>query len=280
MLEVSENMDTFNTYRLRFRNIAIRYANEASVAYYANVYDLNTFMDFFPRIYTEKLGHIVQIAVDILILEGIWTITYDSFMQQHSTDYHLVVDDLETMANSIMLTAEANVQATAGLMSFIPNLVGGGFGFAGALKGIAGAAVFNIVRDGVEASALNSATKLKPAQQLELYQRINPQNLLHNLFLDYWRVFLSLVNALNQNGQHIWWPDDESIGKSSNIFKNISNPNFPKDRVLGAILDIIKINPYNAEYHKFIISRFGETEEVAAINDYFGYTNFDDSRIC
>ena len=45
----------------------------------------------------------------------------------------------------------------------------------------------------------------------------------------------------------------------------MSNPNFPQDKLLDVFLDILKINPYNAEYHKFMISHFGENDETTAI---------------
>ena len=59
----------------------------------------------------------------------------------------------------------------------------------------------------------------------------------------------------------------------------MSNPNFPQDKLLDVFLDILKTNPYKAEYHKFMISRFGENEETTAIKNYFGYTDFDHPRI-
>jgi len=242
-LEVPGNMDIFNTYRLRFWDLAFKYAGNFEKEYYSKVHGFETFMVFFPK------------------------------------NFHLALDEYETMWNSVALTMEANQQRTASVMSFVPNLVGGGFGLKGALKGIAGATAFNLVRDGVESSAMKNALNVKPAQQQELYGRINPKLLIENVFADYWRVFLSLVVTLNQNERDIWWPSEAITQQAGNIFQNLSNPNFPQEKVLGAMIGLLEINPYNAEYYKFIIARFGETAEVAAIKNYFGYTDLNNPRM-
>lgn len=280
VLQVSEAMDVFNTYRLRFRELASKYADQAEKEYNGKVRDLVTFMEFFPRIYGYYLAPLIHTATDILVSEEVWTVTYDSLMEQHMGDFHLAFDDINTIIESMALTMEQNAQSVANIMSFVPNLVGGGFGVKGAIKGIAGATAFNVVRDGLESSAMNNAMNLKPAQQQELYQCINPSVLFGRVFTDYWRVFLTLVWTLNQNGRNIWWPTDESTNQAENIFQNLSNPNFPKDKVLNVFLDILKTNPYDVDYQKFMVNRFGETDEVSAIRNYFGYTDFNNSRFC
>ena len=280
VLELPENMDVFNSYRLRFRDMASKHADEAEKEYNKKVRDLVTYMEFFPKIYGYHLAALAQKAVDILIAEDVWTVTFDSFLEQHTNNFHLIFDELSVTAENIALTAEANAKNVASITSFVPNLVGGGFGVKGALKGIAGATAFNLVRDGLEESAMRNAMNIKPAQQQELFQRINQKIVFHNLFLDYWRVFLTLVLTLNQSGHEVWYPSDELYQQSGNVFKNLSNPNFPKDKTLEVVLQILKIMPYNADYIKFIISRFGETEEVTAIKEYFGFIDFNDPRLC
>ena len=274
-LEVPENLDVFNAYRLKFRELAFKYADKAEKEYKSKVCDFVTFIEFFPKIYFSNLEPLIQKAVDILIAEEVWTVTFDSLFEQHTADFHLALEDYETIIDSANLTVEANQQATAGLMSFVPNMVGGGFGLKGALKGMAQAAAFNAVRDGIENSAIKNAANIKPAQQAELYGRIKFDILAERIYTDYWRVFLSLVWTLNQNENDIWWQTDEVDQKAKNIFQNLSNPNFPQTKVLAAVIGLLELNPYSPDYYEFLISRFGESEEVTAIKDYFGYTGTD-----
>lgn len=272
VLQVPESLDVFNTYRLMFRDLALRYTEEAEVAYHANIHDFDTFIEFFMRIYDSKLYLLVKKAIDILISQGVWTVTYESFWEEHKDQFHLAIDDYNSMIDNFNLTLENNQKNISNIMGFIPNLAGGGFGLSGALKGIAKATAFNLVRDGIEINALKNAN-VKPAQRLELYQRIDQEKLLDHVFTDYWHVFLSLVWTLNQNGQSIWWPDQESGQQSERIFQNLHHPSFPQNQILNAILDVISRSPYHAEYYKFLTTRFGNTSEVVAIRNYFGYDN-------
>ena len=142
------------------------------------------------------------------------------------------MNDYTSTLESIELTLQSNRRIMSNITSLIPNLSGGGLGLKGAAKGIATATAFNIVRDGAEAGLLNSVSNLNQAQQAELYGRIKPDNLFDCVFTDYWRVFLSLVCLLNKNGKTIWYPTNTTTQQASNIFTNMSNPNFPQDKLI------------------------------------------------
>lgn len=94
-------------------------------------------------------------------------------------------------------------------------------------------------------------------------------NLFELVFLDYWRVFLTLTFTLNQSGKAVWYPTDDLAQQASDIFQNLSNPNFPQDKVLDVFLDILKTNPYIKDYHNFMFAKFGDTAETQAIKNYF-----------
>ena len=273
VFEVSENLDIFNSYRLKFRELAQKCANRAETEYKILVKDYRSFIEFFPEIYNGNLTPVIQKAVDMLISEEIWTITFESFFEQHITDFHLARDDYDVIIESTNLTAQANQQAIAGITSFVPNMVGGGFGFKNALKGMVKAEIFNAVRDGLENRALEAAANIRPEQQAELYGRIKPEILFSHILADYWNVYLSLVWTLNQNGHNIWWQTEDTDQKAKNIFKNLSNPNFPQDKVLDTLITLLELNPYNLEYYKFATSRFGQSEEITKIKEFFGYVD-------
>lgn len=268
-LVIPANMDAFNTYRSKFYKLARVCADNARKEYDKKVQNLTTYLEFFPKIYNKHLGVVTQRATDILISESIWTVTKESFTNQHIDDFHMAIDEYYVTTESVELTVQANQSRVSTVMGFVPNLVGGGFGVKGAAKGIAKATVFNLVRDGAEAGLLKGASQINQAQQLELYQRINPDNLFELVFIDYWRVFLSLTFTLNQNGKAIWYPTDDLAQQASNIFQNLSNPNFPQDKILDVFFDILKTNPYVEDYHNFMFAKFGDTAETQAIKNYF-----------
>lgn len=268
-LVIPANMDAFNTYRTKFYELARVCADNARKEYDKKVQNLTTYLEFFPKIYNKHLGVVTQRATDILISESIWTVTKESFTNQHIDDFHMAIEEYLVTTESVELTVQANQNRVSTAMSFVPNLVGGGFGVKGAAKGIATATAFNLVRDGAEAGLLKGASQINQAQQLELYQRINPDNLFELVFIDFWRVFLSLTFTLNQNGKAIWYPTDDLAQQANNIFQNLSNPNFPQDKVLDVFFDILKTNPYVEDYHNFMFAKFGDTAETQAIKNYF-----------
>ena len=269
-LEIPEKLDLYNSYRLKFKEIAKKYAARAEKEYKSRIRDFVSFIEFFPKIYTENLSPIIQRAVDIFVSEEIWNITFESFFDIHTKNFHLAIDDYNVILKSANLTVQKNQQAAANLMSFVPNMVGGGFGVKGALKGMAMAGTFNAVRDGIENSAVKNAANIKPAQQAELYGRIKQDILFKRIFADYWNVYNSLVWTLNQNGHDIWWQTKAVDEKAKNIFKNLSNPNFPQTKVLDTLIALLELNPYSPEYYDFAILRFGQSEEITRIKEFFG----------
>ena len=278
-VEVSAEMDLFNSYRNTFRDLANTYSKAARKEYDGRVKDLMTNLEFFPNIYGKHLNALGKKAIDILISEGIYTITQDLFVDKHFENYHSAFDDFNVTLESIRLTKQKNVQRIANITSFVPNLVGGGFGTKGAIKGIAKAEAFNVVRDGLEAGMLNSANQVSQPQQAELFGRIKPDVLFDHVYNDYWLVFLTIVSEFISNGINVWLPSEKATNTAQNVFRNLSNPNFPEERKLDMFINILTTFPYKREYFKFMVDNYGDNEQTKAIRDYFGYFNLDDPRL-
>ena len=75
----------------------------------------------------------------------------------------MAIEEYMVTTESVELTVQANQNRVSTAMSFVPNLVGGGFGVKGAAKGIATATAFNLVRDGAEAGLLKGASQINQA---------------------------------------------------------------------------------------------------------------------
>ena len=276
VLEVPASTDVFNTYRLKFRNLASYYADCAKNEFYKKVHDLNTYMLVFPKIYSHYLTLVTRKAVDILIDEGIWAVTHESFYNLHLDKWHLVQDDMAITMESIYMTIAKVQQTKKNRQNLIFSL----------LDGDLDGAFSSLERLDSRPSKMElnyplevAITKLNPSQQRELYQRVNLHILFEHVFLDYWRVFLSLTDTLRNNGKNIVLISDDLAQQAENVFQNINGLNFPKDRIHDGFLAILKMMPYQKRYHQFMISHFGETAETVAIKDYFGYTDFGDPRI-
>ena len=152
-------------------------------------------------------------------------------------------------------------------MSLIPNLAGGGFGFAGALQGIAAATAFNLVRDGTEAALINN-TKITPMQKQGAYSAINIRNLLTGVYTDFFNVHITLIEILNANGHNIWIPSEAEKQQASNILSNVRNPQFPKEQMPKALAQSISLYPYTDGILR-LLGNCASQDEVNELKLYF-----------
>lgn len=220
--EIPENVDIYNSYRSMFLNLARKYADKAEKEYAEKVHDYITFMELFPQIYDENLYPLLKRSVDILVAEGVWSVTFNSFANEHKTNFHLAIDDYEAMAESTSLTIQANQQVNSQAISFATDLMEKRFS-----NNRFSASILNKAREDAIPNAIAN-TGISVQQQAELYQRIDSQKLFLRVYIDYLNVVHSLIFALNENGQDIWIAEPEKAQQAKNIFENLSNPIFLK----------------------------------------------------
>jgi hypothetical protein len=275
-LEIPSNLDAFNTYRLRFRELAIKCAEKVEAEYKAKVHDFITFAELYPKIYCTHLNPLIKRAIDALIAENVLTVTYESFLVQHKKEFNFAIDDYETIVNSVELTVEANKQVSSELASMASGFFDKHVGKLG--LGEMASQLVTSVKDNAVDNASDNCKGITSEQQIELYQRIDVPILMSRLYTDYYNVCLSLMWTLRKNGHDIWWFPEES-NEQANIFQNLSNPNFPKDKVVDVLIGLLKTDPINIEYYKFMVAHFGETEEVKTVTSYFGYTDFNNQML-
>lgn len=272
ILTISESMALHNMYRLKFYELAKECAECAKGEYMRRIRDLKTFALYFDKINKFYRGILCDKAMEIIVASGIWTETRESFEKEFNLRYDDATGFVALVGNQIKEVKQQKQEAVASMMSLVPNVEGGGFGLKGAVKGIAGATAFNIARDAIEASAVAGVNNIDEDEQAEIYAVVKSelQSLFNMMFNDYFRCYLTVVKILNKNHVPIWMFDEKKISESNNIFKNLSNPNFPQEKALEIIISLLEQNPYNVEYHQYLRSKFSVTEEVEAISKYFG----------
>ena len=271
-LTVSEDMALHNMYRLKFYELAQECAECAKGEYMRRIRDLKTFVLYFGKINKFYRGILCDKAMEIIVASGIWTETRESFEKEYKLKYDDATGFMVLVGNQIKEVKQQKQEAVASMMSLVPNVEGGGFGLKGAVKGIAGAAAFNITRDAIEASAVAGADNIDEDEQAQIYEGVKSelQGLFDLMFNDYFRCYLTVVKILHKNRVPIWMFDEKKISEGNNIFKNLSNPNFPQEKAMEIIVSLLEQNPYNEEYHQYLRSKLGVTEEVEAIGKYFG----------
>ena len=259
-LVVPANLDVYMHYRRQFRELAKACSDEAAAEYRKSVHDLDTYMEQFPKIYEKYLRQVTEKAVDVLVSAGVYSFDVDSFVKAHMENFNLAAQDYQTMSESIRLTEERNTKIGQGMMNSVTSLFGNRGSF---MQGLV---------DGMTESAVEDVRKINAEQKIELFQRIDPSKQLNRVYLDYWNVGTTLMNILRSNGADIWQADGANTGDMNAVLRNISNPNFPQEKVLDVLFDYILKAPSSSALFKAMEEKFGE--DAKEILDYFMYPDF------
>ena len=259
-LVVPANLDVYMHYRRQFRELAKACSDEAAAEYRESVHDLDTYMEQFPKIYEKYLRQVAEKAVDVLVSAGVYSFDVDSFVKAHMENFNLAAQDYQTMSESIRLTEERNTKFGQGMMNSVTSLFGNRGSF---MQGLV---------DGMTESAVEDVRKVNAEQKTELFQRIDPSKQLNRVYLDYWNVGTTLMNILRGNGADIWQADGANTGDMNAVLRNISNPNFPQEKVLDVLFDYILKAPGSSALFKAMEEKFGE--DAREILDYFMYPDF------
>lgn len=271
-LQIPQELDVFNSYRLTFRKLAVDCTECVKAEFEKRINNLNTYIQIFPNLYRHYLDLMIGKAMEIMVAEGVWSATTESFSKEHTENFHLVAADILTTMQSIEATMQANQQATENMIKEVTR-----FADNIGLNSSSGNAVIdrisNMPGNIARKAAIQSAASINLAQQIELYNRINHDILFEHVFLDYWRVFLTLVAHLKIADKNIWWATDEATEQANRIFADLKSGTFPGTNPAAVLLEILKTQPYNKDYFTFMLTQLGENAETAAIQDYFGYSD-------
>lgn len=259
-LIVPARLDTFLTYRTQFKEVAKACSDKAKEEYISSVNNLDTFMEHFPNIYGDNLNIILEQINNILIAEGIYQYSVDILFDKQLELSHGAVDVYGTVKETIEETQQGKAELTKGLANGLTSLLG-----------LNNNAITSSFMDFEGDKAAEEISKLTEEEKETIYDKITAHYLFDGVFFDYWNSFLLLVNILKENGKDIWLADSGEMENADAIIKNVTNPNFPQDKVIDVLFECILKNPKFQLTFETMEKKFGLTEEVKAIFDYFLY---------
>ncbi len=260
---VDPSMDAFNFYRKQFSQFARIKADELRAEYCARIKDLDSFLLYFPQIYQKHRKPLINAAMDVICKSEIYDISPEDFENQHTEDFCLCSEDVNTIVESFNLTIEANQDKKARMYNMIPGVI-----FSGGIGAFAAAFALNAAVSTIAENDIKNANVSKK-QRAELYARINLNKLMERAYIDYWRVFLSLTYVLNQRGFAIWYPTDESNTRANGLYQNLAAGRIPQDKIASQTANLLRLNPYADEYLDYMKKQFGINPETDEIIKYF-----------
>ena len=258
---VPARLDAFNYYRNKFRELAIHYTDRASKQYIESISDLDSFLDKTVDIYVHNLNAVVDKAIDILVSDNIFECSNEVFIDTHKSVSCLAMEycaEIEEQRTKLLESSAGSIQGVSNIASSLlgqKSRILGDF-----LSGIG--------------EGMAESVSLSDEEQRTLFNSIEPYKIFNYTYIDYWQVHMTLVFFLQRNNRDVWAPNEVSTEEVDTTIKLLSRPNFPQEKITDLVLDLVIKDPYRKEIYDLMREKFGDTEEVMNIVDYFGFTNY------
>lgn len=267
-ISFSSNLDTCMQYKDFFKASAKFYSDRFEFMYHQCVTDYDTLLHYFEDMYFEGLYAMTDRAYSLLLLFGLFNVSKEDFRSYQINTYNRAVDSYTTM-----FAIEANKNQSAQNMgNAVGNSIqmqGGGFGFKGAMKGVAQAEAFNIGM-GLLGKFVESQSKMSKEEKEAVYSKFKADIFFQEVYFDYANTFYTTIQTLSENG--ILGNISTLTGNEYNtMVNNLKNPMFPKDKIAPLLVELISKYPFTTASYEVLKERYGETDEVQKLIKYFEY---------
>lgn len=266
---IPAEMDVLNHYRLIFRSLARVASGRLNSVYIKRITHLDAFLTRFDSIYIANRTPVLEYAVNVLTQMNIYDVTFDSLSQRHTENYCLVREDFQNALDSFNMTLENNRDRKARNAGMLPGMI-----FGGGILGFAGALAYNVGTTAIAESSIRNA-KVSASQRDQIFRRIKRENLMNRVYLDYWRVFLTMCDVMREHGFPVWGGSDSDAEKTKNIAENMSAGRIPMERIPDLFVNAIETFPYNSQLFVYMNHVFGGSEELQKLNRYFGFNGIE-----
>lgn len=266
VIEVTANLDACMRYRNEFRVSAKYYADRFAFKYQNCAQDFDSLIHYFLDLYMEGLQPMLRRAYSLLLPFGVFNADFRDFVERHIKTYRRAIESYETMAGVEIAKNQAADQMGEALGGAV-RLRGGGFGLKGAMKGIAKAEVFNMGMD-LLGKMVAHQNRMTPEEKANAYALFKHDVFFQEVFSDYFNSFLTTVQVLAENNV-LSGISTEAGSEYKTVIENLQNPMFPQDKIATAFAALITAYPFETATYDLLQQKFGQTEEVKQIVDYF-----------
>lgn len=266
VISVSSELDTCIKYRPFFKKAAEYYTERFKFKYQNCVQDFDSLIHYFEKMYLEGLIPMGHRAYSLLLPFGVFTADAGEFTSDHIKRYNKAITSYEIMAG-IEQTKNERAENLGNQVGGAIQMQGGGFGFKGAMKGVAQAETFNLGM-GLVGKFVAHQTKMTQEEKAKAFAAFKHDVFFKEVYSDYYNTYLTFVQLLAEDGV-LNGINTISDPTNDTIFNNLRNPMFPQDKVAAAFAKLISDNPFIPQYFALLEQKLGKTAEVQQIVDYF-----------
>ncbi len=142
-ISVSRELDACIKYRPFFKKNAEYYTSQFKFKYQNCVQDFDSLLHYFEDMYLEGLTSMASRAYSLLLPFGVFTTDVDTFISCHTDRFNRAITSFEIMSG-IEVSKNQKAEELGNQIGGAIQMQGGGFGFKGAMKGVAQAEAFNL----------------------------------------------------------------------------------------------------------------------------------------
>lgn len=266
VISVSANLDTCMQYADLFKEASKYYADRFEFRYNQCVTDYDTLLNYFENMYFEGLNAMVNRAYGLLLPFGVFNVNLQQFATYQIDTYNRAAKSYMTMLS----IKENKNQAANNLGNTVGNSIqmqGGGFGFKGAMKGMAQAEAFNIGM-GFLGKYIANQTKMSDQEKAEIFSKFRADIFFKEVYSDYVNTFFTTIQILAENGV-LDGISTRTGDEFNTLITNLKNPMFPQDKVSSSLAGLISSYPFSPACYEVVKQKYGETDEVKQIIQYF-----------
>lgn len=274
------NLDYYLEIRSHFKEMGVSSAETFCSNFYSTYKDMDNFVHTFPNDFRRIFKSAIDSMNEILSENNIFGITQDelnSYAQKYCYHTMLEFGNINDQYQKIVDKQEGMKRYRDARKESRGRVVGGGFGFQGAVKGMATAGAINMTTGALHSvgnalgnmssaiSALNEKDKLFKSGIVSYLSYAIEADILsvHLIATDiiYSRLDIRLCKFTDENKQ-----------QSDKIFDDLDNSLIPYHNRKMAVIQMLTTYPFEPRYYQMAVSLFpNELDNLRNYADFFGF---------
>ncbi|MEE1131207.1 MAG: hypothetical protein UHX00_06200 [Caryophanon sp.] len=281
-IQISSQMDRYNSLKLKFEKLAHQYS-DSFVQVYKN--ENSSLDDVSKKAFQQGFQFIyeaIEIALEELVTKyKIYTLDEDTFFREYVIDYFTWEEDFNKINDQyleIVMDSEQLDKYRQSRRESRGRVVGGGFGVSGALQGMATAGAMNIA-SGAAHMMFNGVAKTFTAignssKKSAIFK--NPETLKtleSGVYSNISNLSLAIIDAVEEliDEEIFDYITVDEAKEAELIYTNLSKGRVPEEDIAKLIFDIFTRNPYQLKYYIYTMEKYGDQNgELSRMAKYFG----------